>query len=117
MRRKYQLFCSFLHKRGKEHGLQDSIIIVAHELFYLLLLYFPGMPSLGSFMVPHSLALDRTQQRLFIADRENGRVQVMNSKSGAFIDEIKFPEFGGLVYAVDYSYGERKLLFPSLHCV
>lgn len=78
---------------------------------------FLGIPSLGSFMIPHSLALDRNQQRLFIADRENGRVQVMNSKSGAFVDEIKFPDFGGLVYAVDYRYGERKLFFTPPRCV
>lgn len=64
-------------------------------------------PALGAFLIPHSLSLDGTRQRLFIADRENGRVQVMDSKSGAFIDEIKLPEFGGLVYAVDYSYGTQ----------
>ena len=79
------------------------------EVFSLVrFLYFLVNPALGAFLIPHSLSLDSTRQRLFIADRENGRVQVMDSKSGAFIDEIKLPEFGGLVYAVDYSYGARK---------
>ncbi|KAJ7365747.1 hypothetical protein OS493_002463 [Desmophyllum pertusum] len=63
----------------------------------------PGVPGPGSFLIPHSLALDQSNHKLYVADRENGRVQSFNSTSGAFVDEIKLPEFGGIVYAVDYS--------------
>ena len=59
-------------------------------------------------MIPHSLALDSKRRTLYVADRENGRVQVFNSVSGTFIDEIKLPLFGGLVYAVAYSDSERE---------
>lgn len=69
-----------------------------------------GIPLPGSFFVPHSLALDSANHTLYVADRENGRVQVFSSISGAFVDEIKLPEFGGLVYAVDYRDNERELL-------
>ncbi|KAL9986947.1 hypothetical protein ACROYT_G001165 [Oculina patagonica] len=62
-----------------------------------------GTPAPGTFFIPHSLALDQTNHTLYVADRENGRVQSFNSITGAFVDEIKLPEFGGVVYAVTYS--------------
>lgn len=62
-----------------------------------------GSLAPGSFLVPHSLALDQANHTLYVADRENGRVQSFNSISGTFLDEIKLPAFGGVVYAVAYS--------------
>lgn len=47
--------------------------------------------------------MDQSSHTLYVADRENGRVQSFNSISGAFVDEIKLPEFGGKVFAVDFS--------------
>ena len=70
--------------------------------------FWSDMPAPGAFLIPHSLALDSKTRTLYVADRENGRVQVFNSVSGAFVDEIKLPEFGGLVYAVAYSDSERE---------
>lgn len=70
----------------------------------------PGDPALGSFFIPHGLALDNKRHSLYVADRENGRVQVFNSITTSFIGQIKLPEFGGLVYAVDYNDNERKYL-------
>lgn len=71
---------------------------------------FPGALALGSFLIPHSLALDQANHTLYVADRENGRIQSFNSISGTFLDEIKFPAFGGVVYAVAYSH-TRELFF------
>ena len=72
-------------------------------------------PPPGTFFVPHSLALDRTNHTLYVADRENGRVQSFNSITGTFVDEIKLPEFGGVVYAVAYSHTKREL-FITVSC-
>lgn len=63
----------------------------------------PGIPAPGSLFIPHSLSMDQSSHTLYVADRENGRVQSFNSISGAFVDEIKLPEFGGKVFAVDFS--------------
>lgn len=74
--------------------------------------FFPsGLPAPGSFFIPHGLALDSKKHKLYVADRENGRVQVFSSISGTFVDEIDLPEFGGLVYAVDYNDRERESQF------
>ena len=70
---------------------------------------FSGSLAPGSFLVPHSLALDQANHTLYVADRENGRVQSFNSISGTFLDEIKFTAFGGVVYAVAYSQNTREL--------
>ena len=77
-------------------------------------MFIVGVPGPGSFLIPHSLALDQSNHKLYVADRENGRVQSFNSTSGAFVDEIKLPEFGGIVYAVDYSDSKRELLITAL---
>jgi len=71
---------------------------------------FPGSLVPGSFLIPHSLALDQANHTLFVADRENGRVQSFNSISGTFLDEIKLPAFGGVVYAVAYGQNTRELV-------
>lgn len=71
---------------------------------------FPGALAPGSFLIPHSLALDQANHTLYVADRENGRVQSFNSISGTFLDEIKLPAFGGVVYAVAYGH-TRELFF------
>lgn len=70
---------------------------------------FPGSLAPGSFLIPHSLALDQANHTLYVADRENGRVQSFNSISGTFLDEIKLPAFGGVVYAVAYGHNTREL--------
>ena len=70
---------------------------------------FPGSLVPGSFLIPHGLALDQANHTLYVADRENGRVQSFNSISGTFLDEIKLPAFGGVVYAVAYYQNTREL--------
>lgn len=76
--------------------------------------FFLGPPAPGTFLVPHSLALDKSNHTLYVADRENGRVQSFNSITGSFVDEIKLPEFGGVVYAVAYSQTKRRLFITIL---
>ena len=46
----------------------------------------------GEFNIPHGIALD-SSQHLYVADRENNRVQVFNS-SGKFIRQFKQSSFG-----------------------
>ncbi|EDO42139.1 predicted protein [Nematostella vectensis] len=60
-------------------------------------------PPLGVFDVVHSLALDQTHHHLYVADRENGRVQRLDTKKGRFDREITNKEFGASVYAVDFN--------------
>ena len=72
-----------------------------------LFLCWQGLPALGSLLIPHSLSLDQSSHTLYVADRENGRVQSISSISGTFVDEIILPEFGGKVFAVDYSVSKR----------
>ncbi|KAL9986000.1 hypothetical protein ACROYT_G000053 [Oculina patagonica] len=54
----------------------------------------------NSFLIPHSLSLDETNRRLFVADRENSRVLVFDSINGNLVREIK--GFGERVFAVHY---------------
>ncbi|XP_077866623.1 peptidyl-alpha-hydroxyglycine alpha-amidating lyase 1-like [Saccoglossus kowalevskii] len=61
----------------------------------------PGLPAPHVFKVPHSLSLDADHNRLFVADRENGRVIVFNSDSKTFIDQ--YTGFGERVFAADYN--------------
>ena len=51
--------------------------------------------------IVHSVAVDPIEHRLFVADRENGRILIFHTDSGLFIQEIKAPT--GAVYAVAYN--------------
>jgi len=57
---------------------------------------------IGAFDIPHSLALDESNGRLYIADRQNGRVQCLDTSTGVFDPPINKQEFG-LVFAVDFN--------------
>nr|XP_006818341.1 PREDICTED: peptidyl-glycine alpha-amidating monooxygenase B-like [Saccoglossus kowalevskii] len=69
----------------------------------------PGLPAPHVFKVPHSLSLDADHNRLFVADRENGRVIVFNSDSKTFIDQ--YTGFGERVFAADYNKINGKYCF------
>ena len=56
----------------------------------------------NTFSIPHSLTLDEKRDMLYVADRENGRIQCFDS-DGKFHKEITSPKFGGLVFAVDFN--------------
>nr|AAG44250.1 peptidylglycine alpha-amidating monooxygenase [Calliactis parasitica] len=56
----------------------------------------------GSFDVPHSLALDEASHRLYIADRENSRVQSLDTTTGLFDPPIYSQQFE-LIFAVDFN--------------
>ena len=68
--------------------------------FYIKLFLFLGLLP-NTFNIPHSLTLDEKRRMLYVADRENGRIQCFDG-DGKFHREIKSPEFGGLVFAVDF---------------
>ncbi|XP_031572438.1 peptidyl-glycine alpha-amidating monooxygenase-like [Actinia tenebrosa] len=55
-----------------------------------------------SLNIPHSLALDEINQRLYIADRENGRIQHVDTITGQFGQPITKQPFG-LIYAVNFN--------------
>ena len=59
-------------------------------------------PHPSTFDIPHSLALDAKRNMLYVADRENGRIQCFDTE-GKFHKEISSPKFGGLVFAVDFN--------------
>jgi sugar lactone lactonase YvrE len=59
--------------------------------------------------IPHSLALDERNQRLYIADRENGRIQSVDTRTGRFGQPITKKQFG-LVFAVDFNSHSSKIV-------
>jgi DNA-binding beta-propeller fold protein YncE len=62
----------------------------------------------GQFRVPHSIAMS-PQGRLYVADRENGRIQWFDQR-GRFLGEWKY---GGRVFAVAFGPGGH--LYAAMH--
>ncbi|XP_029428524.1 peptidyl-glycine alpha-amidating monooxygenase isoform X3 [Rhinatrema bivittatum] len=62
-----------------------------------------GVAKPGQFRIPHSLTLVPDLAQLYVADRENGRIQCFNSETGKFLKEIKHKAFGKEVFAVCYA--------------
>ncbi|KAI6203041.1 putative peptidyl-glycine alpha-amidating monooxygenase T19B4.1 [Aphelenchoides besseyi] len=60
-----------------------------------------GQPPLGSFFLPHDITLDESTHRLFVADRENGRVQIFNMQGDA-LDQIANSAHFQNVYSVHF---------------
>lgn len=60
--------------------------------------------SLGYFNLPHDITLDERHQRVFVADRENGRVQAFNEQGDPLFD-VQNPTFYRTVYSAHYSDG------------
>lgn len=56
--------------------------------------------------VVHSVSVDPIHKRVFVADRENGRILMFSSKNGIFMKEIEVPQ--GAVYAVAYNPNQGK---------
>ena len=54
----------------------------------------------NAFRIPHSLSLDESNGRLYVADRENSRVLALDAGSGGLLREVK--DFGERVFAVHY---------------
>lgn len=63
-------------------------------------MFFPG-PAPHYFTIPHSASTDKDNNHLYIADRENSRVLVFDTKTGQLVNVIK--EFGSRVFAAHYS--------------
>ncbi|XP_035463743.2 peptidyl-glycine alpha-amidating monooxygenase B isoform X1 [Scophthalmus maximus] len=63
------------------------------------------------FRVPHSLVFLPDRQEVCVADRENGRIQCFIAETGEFVKEIKKDEFGGEVFAINYSPAGDGLIF------
>ena len=56
----------------------------------------------NTFDIPHSLALDEKRRMLYVADRENGRIQCFDT-DGNFHKQISSKKFGGLVFAINFN--------------
>jgi hypothetical protein len=57
---------------------------------------------LGEFTLPHDVTLDEQRDRLFVADRENGRVQAFKMSTGKVLYDIRNSELYPTVYSVHY---------------
>ena len=56
----------------------------------------------GTFAIPHSITADEKRNVLYVADRENGRIQSFDF-NGHFVKKILQKEFVPTMYAVSYS--------------
>jgi hypothetical protein len=55
-------------------------------------------------MLPHDISLDESQRKVFVSDRENGRVQVFNEQGDA-LEEIVEPTLFRNVYSAHFCPG------------
>ena len=69
--------------------------------------------ALGTFNLPHDISLDEDHDRIYVADRENGRVQVFDFQ-GNPVSEMRNQEYFGNVYSVDYCKGHGLFFIPGL---
>jgi len=69
--------------------------------------------TLGTFNLPHDISLDEDHDRIYVADRENGRVQVFNFQ-GTPLSEMRNQEYFGNVYSVDYCKNHGLFFVPGL---
>ena len=72
---------------------------------------FPPPP--GTFNLPHGVAVAEDHKLVFVADRENGRIQCFDL-DGIFKYIIKHQEFGPRIYGVDYCPNHGKSICPQL---
>ncbi|KAK7792477.1 hypothetical protein R5R35_013863 [Gryllus longicercus] len=79
---------------------------------------FQEKPPPNNFLVPHALAVDEDNGTLFVADRENGRVQCFNTSTGVFIRQLHSYLMGPRIFSVAYAPVQGGLLYivngPSL---
>lgn len=80
-------------------------ILYVHTLCFFLLLVAGSSDRRRRlpFRIPHSLVFLPDRQEVCVADRENGRIQCFIAETGEFVKEIKKDEFGGSVFAINYS--------------
>ena len=63
-----------------------------------------GQPPLGTFLLPHDVSLDESTKRVFVADRENGRVQIFNEQGDA-LDALTASDQFRNVYSAHFCLG------------
>lgn len=59
------------------------------------------VPRPAEFGLPHDIKLSDDESVIFVADRENGRVQAFATDSSKFLRIYQVKEFGFRVYAID----------------
>jgi hypothetical protein len=69
--------------------------------------------SLGYFQLPHDITLDEENERIYIADRENARVQIYDFDHKP-VSEIRNQQFFGNVYSVHYCSAHGLFFIPGL---
>jgi hypothetical protein len=68
---------------------------------------------LGEFTLPHDISLNEENDRIFVADRENGRVQVYSLAKMEPIFDIKNGNLFSTVYSVHFQKGIGLLFVPG----
>uniref|UniRef100_A0A914YWB6 peptidylamidoglycolate lyase n=1 Tax=Panagrolaimus superbus TaxID=310955 RepID=A0A914YWB6_9BILA len=69
--------------------------------------------SLGAFQLPHDISLDEENERIYVADRENARVQIFDFDHKP-VSEIRNGQFFGNVYSVHYCPAHGLFFIPGL---
>jgi streptogramin lyase len=64
----------------------------------------------GEFIVPHSITIDASRDRVYVADRENGRVQTFDT-SGMFVSQF----LSGAIHAYRDRHRARPDVIPYYH--
>ena len=74
-------------------------------VMFVVTCFIGSHPGPGEFDTPHSLSLDHEHNHIYIADRENGRIQKYTT-DGQFINIIQPEGRGGRLFAVAYGHIE-----------
>lgn len=64
---------------------------------------FQSNPPPNAFLVPHGLTLAEEHDYLFVADRENGRIECFFASNGSFHQVYQNSLFGRQIYSVAYA--------------
>lgn len=80
-------------------------------------MHFLGHTALAyHFSVPHDLTLAEDKNLIYVADRENGRIQCFRTTNGTFVYQIQSNDIGFKIYGVSYTpvNGMCNLLFLKI---
>lgn len=95
--------CMYLHMFYSHSYISSTYLITTHSKVLFSHGSILGSPAPYHFNIPHSLALAEDKNLLYVADRENGRIQVFHASNGTFAFQFSSALMGSRIFSVAYT--------------